>query len=185
MPKTDTYHIAVVDPSSSGDTTTSVSIDLNKLDSQGDSPAWAPYSPAVGTAFVKHIQATNQAGADWETLREIYSHLFSHSEAFSVDESNIPHPYPRLRMLQTILRDFYQVDAPDAPFPAGGSLPLPDGARSGMKVRDFLNEWLTPLNNGVDPQLSHVQFVELRHVLYSQEDLQLLSPWELGAVKIW
>lgn len=185
MPKTDTFHVTVVDPSTTGGTTTNVSIDLGQLDSQRDSPAWAPYSAAVGTAFVKHVQATNQAGASWETLREIYSHLFAHSEAFFVDQSNVPYPYPRLRTLQTILRDFYKVDDPGAAFPSGGSAPLPDGAKPGMKVGDFLNDWLTPMNNGVDPKLSHVQFVELRHILYSQEDIQLLSPWELGPVKIW
>jgi hypothetical protein len=160
-----------------------------------DSPAWSQgsneNSAAVGHLYyLKHIDSS-EPHADRDTLARIYANLFRYDPAAGIKFND-------LHNLHDWLTGF-DPTTEDGPAPAS----IPGGPLPKETHRQAINRYLAQFNvdptgpapvatiparvptAAQDPKLSHAQVVELWHVLYNQEDIRLLAPYDFANTKPW
>lgn len=164
------------------------------------------HAPAIKDPVVPNKLHWDPAkGATWKDFARIGRGLFDPSQIFAADKNFLEAPFDALRLLQRMVGK-YDVEQPDKlvteafPWPTGSGAFPP--IQMTWTIRHAIAEYLSVFN--VDPAtgavanraldfpaaggpltLTHGQCVELRHVLFTQEDLRLVAPYDILGTLPW
>lgn len=141
-----------------------------------DSPAWNPDAHDIGHQWATHPSRANDTNPDRRSeLRQIYHNLFTKN----VDLGSDKVPFQEIQSLQRMVAHIDQHNPAKTLTAEHGFTDREKKLVTGVTVVDAINDWLAPLNGGKKASLTFSQYVLLWHIFFNQDDIKLLSPWEV------